>query len=82
MSFLLKNWKAILGLTAVFVVSLYLIFTVERAKEILVLEKQVKEQQEYIEDRKGIENATESVRGIDSDAALEWLRNRSPSAAE
>lgn len=82
MIFLTRYWKAIAALGVVFAFVLYLIYAVEKAKQIVLLEQVVEQQQEYIEDRKGIEDATKGVRGISSDAALEWLRNRSPNEAD
>jgi len=76
MLFLLRYWKVGLGLAIIFSVVMYLESKVDQAKTILELETKTEQQDNYINARKRIDDASESVRGYDADAALEWLRNR------
>jgi hypothetical protein len=76
MLFLLRYWKVGLGLAVVFSIVMYLESKVDQAKTILELETKTEQQDEYINTRKSIDDAGENVRGVDADAALEWLRNR------
>lgn len=82
MLLLIKHWKVIASLVLVFAVAMYLQLEIQEAKDMIQLENRVEQQKDYIEGRKGIDDATKNVRGIDSDAALEWLRSRTPGGSE
>jgi hypothetical protein len=79
---LLRGWKVIVGFSVVFLVVLYLNSQIKEAKEMINLQNKIERQEDYIDGRKGIDNATKNVRGLNGDAALEWLRDRVPRSSD
>ena len=73
---LFKSPKLFFSFVAVVIVALLIFGFVKygevRQKTIQVLEKQ----EQYIDTRQRIDENVKSVRDIDADAALEWLRQR------
>lgn len=71
-----RNWKFLTTLVLIFMCVAYLQSQIEEAKRIVTLENKVEQQENYIDTRKGIDDATKGVSNITDDSALKWLRDR------